>query len=369
MRHFWVRLSVMVGFVVLASLVLFLLLVRLLEFSYLNTLGLEQGHSQPFSEGTEILSHLLLIATVCAISGIGVGIFASRQISRPITELVKAVKKVGAGELGFQVSLRSNVSEFDLLLDAINRMSLDLQRGEMLRRNLMADVSHELRTPLTILEGHLRAALDHVYALDESEIATLYSQTHHLIRLVEDLNLLAQAESHQLPLHCTPTDITQIAGEVIENFALAAKETEIGLRLDTQSSIPALSVDAVRVRQMLTNLVDNALHFTHSGGQVTVRLEHTAERVLISVADTGDGISSDQLAHIFDRFYRGDPSRSRSSGGSGLGLAIVKALVEIQGGSISVQSKGPGQGLTFILGIPCPPHITTAVDDGLPLGK
>jgi signal transduction histidine kinase len=306
---------------------------------------------------------------VCAISGIGVGVIASRQVSRPITELVKAVKKVGAGELGYQVSLHSHALEFDLLSDAINRMSLDLQHGEALRRNLMADVSHELRTPLTILEGHLRAALDHVYALDESEIATLYSQTHHLIRLVDDLNLLAQAESHQLPLHCAPTDITQVAAEVIDNFTLAAEENEIALRLDIQRSTPLVTVDAVRVRQVLTNLVDNALRFTHAGGQVTVRLEHTKERLLISVADTGKGISSDQLAHVFDRFYRVDSSRSRSSGGSGLGLAIVKALVETQGGTVSVQSEGLNRGTTFTLGIPSPPHLRETVDDTPPRSK
>ena len=237
MSRFWVRLSVLVGFVVLASLILFLLLIRLFEFGALSRLE----HSQPFTDQpTELLSHFLLIGTVCAVSGIGVGVIASRQISRPITELVEAVKKVGAGELGYQVTLRSHALEFDLLSEAINRMSLDLQHGEALRRNLMADVSHELRTPLTILEGHLRAALDDIYALDESEIATLYSQTHHLIRLVDDLNLLAQAESHQLPLHNTPTDVEQIATEVIENFSLAAEENAIALQIDIQEDLTSL---------------------------------------------------------------------------------------------------------------------------------
>jgi two-component system OmpR family sensor kinase/two-component system sensor histidine kinase BaeS len=354
MNRFWVRLSVLVGFVVLASLILFLLLIRVFEFSALSRL--EQSH--PFGDqAAEPLSHILLIGAVCAISGIGVGVIASRQISQPITELVKAVKKVGAGELGYQVTLRSHALEFDLLSEAINRMSLDLQRGEALRRNLMADVSHELRTPLTILEGHLRAALDDVYALDESKIATLYSQTHHLIRLVDDLNLLAQAESHQLPLHNAPTDIAQIAAEVIENFSLAAEENGITLQIDIQGTIPLVMVDAVRIRQALTNLVDNAVRFTHAGGHIIIRLENTPDRLKISVTDSGEGIPTDQLTHVFDRFYRVDNSRSRSNGGSGLGLAIVKALLEIQGGTISVQSEGLNRGTTFTLGIPAPPHV------------
>src|SRR5262249_34854710 len=138
MTRFWVRLSVLVGFVVLASLLLFLLLIRLFEFGALSRLA----QSQPYSDqASDRLSHFLLIGAVCAISGIGVGIVASRQISRPITELVKAVKKVGAGELGYQVTLHSHALEFELLSEAINRMSLDLRHGETLRRTLMADVS------------------------------------------------------------------------------------------------------------------------------------------------------------------------------------------------------------------------------------
>ncbi len=348
MTRFWVRLSVLVGFVVLASLILFLLLIRVFEFGALSRL--EQN--QPVTDqAPERLSHFLLIGTVCGMSGIAVGAIASRQISRPITELVKAVKKVGAGELGYQVTLRSHAMEFDLLSEAINRMSLDLQHGEALRRNLMADVSHELRTPLTILEGHLRAALDDVYALDESKIATLYSQTHHLIRLVDDLNLLAQAENHQLPLHNAPTDVEQIAAEENGNT----------LQIDIQGTIPLMMVDAVRIRQVLTNLVDNAVHFTHTGGHITVRLENTPDRLEISVADSGEGIPADQLTHVFDRFYRVDSARSRSSSGSGLGLAIVKALIEIQGGTISVQSEGLNRGTTFTLGIPAPPQVSEAV--------
>src|SRR5262249_35163912 len=162
---------------------LVVLLVHVLDGS-VSLMRVEQGSPQPFNDkALEVLSHLLLIGAVCAFSGIVVGVIAIRQVSRPMTELVTAVKRVGAGELGYQVTLRSHTLEFDLLADAFNRMSLDLQQGEVLRRNLMADVSHELRTPLTILEGHLRAALDHVYHLDEGEIATLYGQTHHLVRL------------------------------------------------------------------------------------------------------------------------------------------------------------------------------------------
>src|SRR5262249_24580021 len=158
-----------------------------------------------------------------------------------------------------------------------------------------------------------------------------------------------QADSHQLPLYTTPTDVTQIAAEVIDNFSLAAEEQAIALRLDTEGTIPIVTVDAVRVRQMLTSLVDNALRYTPSGGQITVRLANPPDRLLIVVADPGQGIPANQLSHIFDRFYRVDPSRFRSNGGSGLGLAIVKALVEIQRGTIEVQSEGLDRGTTFTL--------------------
>lgn len=241
--------------------------------------------------------------------------------------------------------------ELVTLAHAFNTMAGDLQRAEEQRANLMADVSHELRTPLTALEGNLRAALDRVYALDEAEIADLYGQTRHLIRLVNDLRELALAEARQLPLHKQPTDLRTLVDETVRVFAPLAEEQ--GVHLEQQiEDLPTLQVDAARIRQVLHNLLANALRHTPAGGRVTVigRPDHDA--VYLAVLDTGAGLDADQIPLVFDRFYRGDRSRSRDTGGTGLGLAIVKAIIEAHDGRVVATSHGVDQGSSFALYLP-----------------
>jgi signal transduction histidine kinase len=236
-------------------------------------------------------------------------------------------------------------------------MASALQRSEEQRNNLMADVSHELRTPLTVLEGNLRAALDHVYPLDEAEIANLYGQTRHLIRLVDDLHELALADAHRLPLDMRASDLAQLVGETLQVFAPLAEERGIALRAELVP-LPQACVDAARIRQVLHNLLTNALRHTPHGGAIVVSgaVEGAAdaERQLIAltVRDSGDGLEPEQLGAVFDRFYRADRSRSRDTGGTGLGLAIASAIVASHGGTIDAASDGPGQGSSFTIRLP-----------------
>jgi signal transduction histidine kinase len=216
----------------------------------------------------------------------------------------------------------------------------------------MADVSHELRTPLTALEGNLRAALDHVYDLDEEQIANLYEQTRHLIRLVNDLRELSLAEAAQLPLDLRAVDLTPLVEETAAIFELLADEKDIRLALDLAPALPPVQADRVRIRQVLHNLLANALRHTPGGGTITIRTQPAADGVALAVTDSGEGIDAASLPHVFDRFYRTDPSRSRETGGSGLGLAIVKAVVEAHGGIVEAASPGLGHGSTFTLHLP-----------------
>jgi signal transduction histidine kinase len=281
---------------------------------------------------------------------ITIGVVVSRTISAPITQLAVAAHHIGARNLQTRVSVGGS-QEMVELAHAFNTMAADLQRAEELRANLMADVSHELRTPLTALEGNLRAALDRVYALDEAEIANLYGQTRHLIRLVNDLHELALADAHQLPLDKQPTDLAALVDETLQVFTPLAEEQ--GVRLEQQlERLGAISVDASRIRQVLHNLLGNALRYTSRGGSVRVigRLER--DTLYLAVQDTGVGLDADQLRWVFERFYRSDRSRSRDTGGTGLGLAIVKAIVEEHGGRVAAQSNGVGQGSTFALELP-----------------
>ncbi len=308
-----------------------------------------RGRFDPWRDIPENMLRSFALASFFGIIG---GIAASRILSAPITKLADAVHAIGRGDLSTRVDIGEHSREIDELTSAFNKMATDLQRAAELRNNLMADVSHELRTPLTVLEGNLRAALDHVYDLDDEQIANLYEQTRHLIRLVNELRELALAEAAQLPLDEEPVDLTDLIEETVAVFVPLAEEKAIHLRADTVDALALVRGDRSRLRQVLHNLLANALRHTDAAGNVTIRGVNSRDGVVLAIQDTGDGMEEDQLRHVFDRFYRTDPSRSRESGGSGLGLAIVKAIVEAHGGKVGVTSAGLGQGSTFTVTLP-----------------
>jgi two-component system OmpR family sensor kinase/two-component system sensor histidine kinase BaeS len=230
-------------------------------------------------------------------------------------------------------------------------MAAALQRAEAARNNLMADVSHELRTPLTVLEANLRAALDRVQVLDEAGIGNLYAQTRHLIRLVNDLRELSLAETGQLALEKTPTDLLVLVQETLQALEPLALERQVRLLVEAPA-LPAVQIDPMRIRQVLFNLLSNALRHTPKGGTIRVFGSHDAAGIKLSFEDTGEGLTAEQLASVFNRFYRVDKSRSRETGGTGLGLAIAKAIVEAHGGTIAASSPGKDQGCCFTLCLP-----------------
>lgn len=308
-----------------------------------------RGRFDPWRDIPENMLRSFVLASFFGIIG---GVAASRVLSAPITKLADAVHAIGAGNLATRVDIGEHSREIDELTAAFNKMAADLEHAAELRNNLMADVSHELRTPLTVLEGNLRAALDHVYELDDEQIANLYEQTRHLIRLVNELRELALAEAAQLPLDEEPVNLAKLLTETVALFEPLAEEKTITLDAIVPDSLYAIRGDRSRLRQVLHNLLVNALRHTMAHGKITVRGVNTMDSVVISIQDTGEGIEEEQLRHVFDRFYRTDPSRSRESGGSGLGLAIVKAIVEAHGGNVGVNSAGLGQGSLFTVRLP-----------------
>ena len=228
--------------------------------------------------------------------------------------------------------------------DSFNKMAAALEDAKTLRRNMLNDIAHELRTPLTVLEGNLQAILDDVYPLEKAEIARLYDQTRHLNRLVDDLRQLAQAEARQLPLQRSSSDLVVLLEEVAELFSPLAGEKSISLDTSLLPSSVFAAVDRMRLAQTLQNLLTNALQHTPAGGVITLSLRAEEETAMITVADNGDGIASEDISHVFDRFYRVDKNQTRDTGGVGLGLAIAQALVEAHDGKIEVASAGVGQG-------------------------
>ena len=352
MNRLWIHLSLMIGGV--------LFLVFFMQFLAItferspqnmpagaNATGLQAPGVDAEPDQAEITRRLINFMVLSLVVGLAAGVVIGRVVSAPMTDLARAARHIGAGNLDTRVQARGS-REMVQLADTFNKMAADLQHAETLRSNLMADVSHELRTPLTVLEGNLRAALDHVYALDEAEIANLYGQTRHLMRLVNDLRDLSLAETHQLPLERQPTDLNALVIETIQ--ALEPLAVEKGVQLADQTArLSPVMVDPIRMRQVLFNLLFNALRHTPTAGKITVSAAERGGKVRLVVQDSGEGLEPEQLAAVFDRFYRADRSRSRESGGTGLGLAIVKAIVEAHGGRIEVHSDGKGRGCQFAI--------------------
>jgi signal transduction histidine kinase len=255
-----------------------------------------------------------------------------------------AAGRVAEGDYDSRVPERGP-SSVRALARSFNTMTERLQHQDRLRRDLMADVAHELRTPLTIIQGRLEGLIDGVYPRDAAQLQQLLEETHVLSRLVEDLRTLALSESGALKLQREPTDITSLARDVTAGFGAEASARGVMLTSEASTPIAPIDIDPVRIREVIANLVSNALRHTPSAGTVTVRAGGTSEGVSIDVHDTGSGMSPEALAHAFDRFYKGQGSR-----GSGLGLTIARNLVAAHGGSIhAVSESGRGTTITFTL--------------------
>ncbi|MCC7362369.1 MAG: HAMP domain-containing histidine kinase [Anaerolineales bacterium] len=272
-----------------------------------------------------------------------------RRVTDPVDDFLDAVSRVADGDLAVRVPERGP-HENRRLARAFNTMAERLQANETHRRSLLADVTHELRTPLTVIQGNLEGLLDGVYPADAAHLAPVLDETRVLGRLIDDLRTLAQAESGTLALHREPTDLGVLAGETLAAFRPQAATQGVTLTLAVADDLPLANVDPLRLREVLSNLVANALRYTPGGGTVTLRGRVEAASagggeaaLVLEVADTGAGIAPERLAHIFDRFYK-----SPDSPGTGLGLAIAKNLAAAHGGELTAQSA-PGMGTTMRL--------------------
>ena len=313
--------------------------------------------SQPLGDVAAVVRDLrarLLLSTVIALalSGI-VGLLLSRAITRPLRRLTAAAGTVARGRFDAQVPVRSR-DELGRLSRAFNEMTARLRAARQMQVDFVANVSHELRTPLTAIKGMvetLRAgAVDDLDVRDRF-LGTVESETDRLIRLVNDLLLLSRADSAALNLRREALDVTRAVRGVVERLSPQATARGVALVVDVAPNVPPAWVDADRVAQVLVNLLDNAIKYSHPGDAVTVVVRAgPAQTVLVQVRDTGPGIPAEALARIGERFYRADKARARRHGGSGLGLAIARALVEAHGGKLWLESReGAGTTAQFTL--------------------
>jgi signal transduction histidine kinase len=293
---------------------------------------------------------IILAAGVTALLAIIIGFFLLRQITSPLRDLKKAAQSIAGGEFQYQIPIRGN-DEISEVAQSFNTMANELNRQEDQRRQMMADISHELRTPLTVLLGQVSALIDGVIPLTVDQLEPLEREVLLLTRLVGDLRDLALADAGQFKLEYQATDLSELLRNVSASFEPSLLEADLHYKPEIPADLPMLDLDSDRFRQVLHNLLQNALRHTPAGGTITLSARQTDAAIRITIQDSGAGIPPEDLPHIFDRFYRGDNNRFRQYHGSGLGLSISRTIIEAHHGCIKAESH-PGQGTTFIIDLP-----------------
>ncbi len=316
-------------------------------------LGLVIGGNQELL-GSKELRRLTFcgIPFLVPIIGMLVASLGMRKWVNPLADVMSAAESLAEGDFSVRVEEKGD-QEFLKLARSFNHMAGELEHARTQRQNLTADVAHELRTPLHILQGSLEGALDGVYQASPDYFRSMLEETRLLQRLVEDLQTLSMAESGTLDFHFQALAVVELLQDVASSFSGRAEEAGVRLVMEAPEGEEGLAVegDWQRLDQVLGNLVANALRFTPEGGEIRLSAEREGDSVRVRIQDSGEGIPAQDLPFVFDRFWKGDKSRSRAGGGSGLGLAIARQLVTAHGGEISVESR-EGEGTTFTVRLP-----------------
>jgi two-component system sensor histidine kinase BaeS len=297
----------------------------------------------------EALTYAALAAIAAAIA---LSLFFSRGVVAPVRRMASASQRITDGHYDERVNVRG-ADELAQLASSFNQMAEKLEQVEAMRRRLIGDVSHELRTPLTAIKGSMEGLIDGVLPATTDTYEQIHAEADRLNRLVDDLQELSRVEAHAYDLELRSVDLSLLAHTVVKRLGPQSDSKRVSFNVDLAPDLPTVLADEDRLVQVLTNLVGNALQYTPEGGSVRIAALRNNDAVEVSVHDTGIGIPPEHLAHIFDRFYRVDKSRSRQAGGgSGIGLTIARALVEAQGGRIWVESDGESHGSTFFFTVP-----------------
>ena len=277
-------------------------------------------------------------------------VILSISISRPIRELTKATHTMADGNLGQQVPVRSR-DEIGELAKSFNKMSLDLARSFNLRKQMTADIAHELRTPIALILGHAEGVKDGVLQPTHENFEIIREEAERLEHLINDLRTLSLADAGELFVDFQPVDLNAFMSDIHAHYLTLFNQKRISLDLEPAPVILKANLDPGRFAQVFNNILHNALRHTPDEGRVEMKTQLTGDRIQLSVADSGEGVTPEEAAHIFDRFYRTDESRNRNDGGSGLGLAIAKSIVEMHNGRIWAESE-KGKGLKVVIELP-----------------
>ncbi|HUI88542.1 MAG TPA: ATP-binding protein [Anaerolineales bacterium] len=277
------------------------------------------------------------------------GFFFSSTLTRPLKDLIKATRDVAQGNLEREVPVRSK-DELGDLTKSFNQMSSQLKQSRDLRRNMTADIAHELRTPLSIILGHTEALSEGKLSPVPETLDIIYDEAKRLSLLVEDLRTLSLSEAGELTLTLQPVSPNDLIDRIAGAYEPKARSVNISLETNTAVGLPDINADSHRISQVFGNLMENALRYTPAGGRIKLSARSVSDGIEFRVQDSGPGIAEADVPYIFDRFYRGDKSRSRTDGGSGLGLAISKSVIQAHGGRIWAESTlSEGTTIVFVL--------------------
>jgi two-component system sensor histidine kinase BaeS len=293
-------------------------------------------HAQEMYDDS-VTTVVITASVVAVIASIGLALILARMLARPLDRIGAAARRVADGDYAARVP-RDGPEELASLADSFNQMAASLERQEAMRRDFIANAAHELRTPLTNLQGYLEALRDGVIVADRATYESLHEEADRLVRLSHSLDALAEGDAGTSPPQPVELDLAMAIANALELAAPSLERAGLRLETDVPATLPARA-DPDRLAQVLANLLSNAVRYTPAGGTVTVRAERRPGDVLVSIANTGEGIPPDDLGRVFERFYRVEKSRDRERGGAGIGLAIVKQLIEQAGGRVGVDSQ------------------------------
>ncbi len=300
----------------------------------------------------QAITQALLIAALAATAvGIATSLLLTREILRPLRQIGHSSRRIAAGHYDERVTVPGS-DELAAVAHNFNLMADTLAQVEQQRITLIGNVAHELRTPLAGLEGYLEGLIDGIVPDDPATFSSMQREVRRLHRLVNDLQTLSRVEAGQVSLQLSSFDLLPLVQHVLTQLHPQAGVQRLALRLEEPSASMQVYADPDRTAQVLLNLVGNAIRYTPAGGSITLRLTSVNRMACLTVTDTGIGIPAEALPYIFERFYRVDRSRARSSGGSGIGLTIARHLAWAMGGDITAGSPGAGQGSSFCLTLP-----------------
>lgn len=292
----------------------------------------------------------LLIALICALV---VTFYVNGRLQRPLASLTEAADEMGRGHYEARAEVDGAGPELTSLANAFNSMAAQLASTEDTRRRLLSDVAHEMRTPVATLGAYLDGLEDGVTDWGPETAALFRAHTDRLARLCDDIGMVSRAEEGRLPMTLAPVRVGDLLAAAVREAQAGFDGKGVGLEAQrTRAWEVTVRADRERLGQVMSNLLSNALRHTPAGGAVTVTARADAREVGIVVADTGEGLTAEQLPHVFERFYRGDSARTRDARGSGIGLTIAKAIVDAHDGAIGVGSEGPGHGARFVVTLP-----------------